>query len=146
MRVCAHLHLGGAGVNGPVVIPLAETSTGSGTWAAPSATTIPIDLRLALASGSLYANVHSAVFPGGQIRGQVGTEVRTATQTGTQENPPIVTSAKGTAVISVDPSTRALVARITTSGLTGTVAHIHSAAAGANGPVANTQPTGHDYN
>jgi hypothetical protein len=83
----------------------------------------------------MYANVHSVAYPNGQIRGQVGTEVRTATMTGTQENPSISTSAKGTSVVSVDPVTRAVVARITTSGLVGVAAHIHTGAVGVNGPV-----------
>ena len=131
----AHLHVGNVGVNGPVVIPLTETSAGSGIWALSPGTILSTDLRIALASGSLYANIHSALFPGGQIRGQVGHTTRTASLTPTQENPPINSTASGNAIVAVDPNSRSLVARIVTSGLSATAAHIHEAAVGVNGPV-----------
>ncbi len=131
----AHFHLGGAGTNGPIVIPLTETSAGSGTWGVAAGTILSIDLRAALASGSLYANVHSVSFPGGQIRGQVGVITRTAILTASQENPPFASTATGNAILAVEPNTRALTARIVTSGITATAAHIHEAVQGVNGSI-----------
>ncbi len=131
----AHFHLGNAGSNGPVILPLSESSAGSGIWVVASGTILSTDLRAALAGGSLYANVHSVSFPGGQIRGQMGVVTRTTTMTGTQENPSVTTIASGTAIIAVEPSTRALTARMTLSGMTAVAAHIHEAAIGSNGPV-----------
>ena len=131
----AHLHLGSAGLNGPVVIPLAETSPGSGTWVVAANTILSTDLRIALPSGSLYANVHSASFPGGQIRGQVGVTTRTAQLTSSQENPGTGSSANGNGILAVEPSGRGLTARLVTTGLAGTAAHIHEGAVGSNGPV-----------
>ena len=131
----AHFHLGNAGSNGPVVLPLSESSAGSGIWVVASGTILSTDLRAALASGSLYANVHSVSFPGGQIRGQMAVTTRTASMTGTQENPPVTTPASGNAILAVEPNTRALTARMTLSGMSATAAHIHEAAIGINGPV-----------
>lgn len=131
----AHLHTGAAGTNGPVSIGLTETAAGSGVWAVPAGTRLTSEQLAAISTGGMYANVHSVAYPGGQVRGQVGTEVRTATMTGTQENPAVTTNAKGTGILSVDPVTRALVGRIATTGIVATMAHIHTGAVGTNGPV-----------
>ena len=56
------------------------------------------------------------------------------TLSGAQEVPPVVTSATGTARIMVH-SDKSVSGRIDTSGLDGTMAHIHIAARGSNGPV-----------
>jgi hypothetical protein len=53
---------------------------------------------------------------------------------GSQEIPPVTTSASGTATLTVAPD-RTLTASVTITGMTVTVAHIHDAAAGANGPI-----------
>ena len=132
----AHIHNGAAGINGPVVITLSESSAGSGVWNVPAQTSLTPDQSAALRAGNLYVNVHSMAFPGGQIRGQIGREVRTAIMNGSQQNPPIATSAAGNGIVSVDPKTRALSARLVTSGVVGTAAHIHSGAIGSNGAIA----------
>lgn len=54
--------------------------------------------------------------------------------TGMQEVPPVSTSAKGTGQIMVLPD-RSVSGTITTAGMVATAAHIHTAAAGTNGPV-----------
>jgi hypothetical protein len=65
----AHIHDGAPGVAGPIIIPLAETAPGSGTWTASGTLT---DAQLALLNaGNYYFNVHSAAFPNGEIRGQI---------------------------------------------------------------------------
>jgi hypothetical protein len=68
----AHFHRGVAGVNGPVVAPIA---TGDNTFAAgetlSGSATIPVGDRPLLLQGGLYVNFHTAAFPGGEIRGQV---------------------------------------------------------------------------
>jgi hypothetical protein len=56
-------------VAGPIIIPLAQTAPGSGTWTASGTLT---DAQLALLNaGNYYFNVHSAAFPNGEIRGQI---------------------------------------------------------------------------
>ncbi|MBA4217478.1 MAG: CHRD domain-containing protein [Proteobacteria bacterium] len=54
--------------------------------------------------------------------------------TGDQEVPPVTTSATGEANISV-AADGSISGTVTTQGVDGTVAHIHLAAAGKNGPV-----------
>ena len=65
----AHIHEAAPGTNGPIIIPLIESGTGSGTWTA-SATLTEAQFNT-LQAGNLYFNVHSAAFPNGEIRGQI---------------------------------------------------------------------------
>ena len=58
----------------------------------------------------------------------------TVTLTGAQEVPPVSTSATGTARIMV-AADKSVSGRIDTSGLDGTMAHIHIGSRGSNGPV-----------
>ena len=62
-QVAAHIHQAPAGANGSVIITLPNGS--------PVDTTIALDLAqyAALAAEGLYVNVHTANFPGGEIRG-----------------------------------------------------------------------------
>lgn len=54
--------------------------------------------------------------------------------TGEQEVPPVTTSAHGTGTLIIGAD-HSVSGTITTSGIAGTMAHIHEAAAGKNGPV-----------
>jgi len=56
------------------------------------------------------------------------------TLTGAQEVPPVMTSASGVGAIIVAPD-GSVSGTITTSGIEGTMAHIHEAPMGQNGPV-----------
>ncbi len=56
------------------------------------------------------------------------------TLTGAQEVPPVMTSASGVGEIMVAPD-GSVSGTITTSGIEGTMAHIHEASIGQNGPV-----------
>ena len=53
---------------------------------------------------------------------------------GDQEVPPVTTQAKGTGTVIVGDD-GSLKGEVSTTGITGTAAHIHQAAAGKNGPV-----------
>jgi hypothetical protein len=53
---------------------------------------------------------------------------------GTQEIPPVATSASGTGTITVNAD-RSVIGNVTITGMSVTVAHIHEAAAGTNGPI-----------
>lgn len=65
----AHIHIGAVGVGGAIVFPLTQTSGGSGVW---STTATLTDAQLTtLRAGDYYFNVHSAVYPAGEIRGQI---------------------------------------------------------------------------
>jgi len=131
----AHIHEGAAGVNGPILFHLTETPAGSGVWVSAADATLTEAQVVTLRAGGLYFNAHSAAFPGGEIRGQIGRHVGFARLTGAEEVPPTSSTATGTGTLVIDPMTRAASGSITISGMTATMAHIHLAAAGANGPI-----------
>ena len=56
------------------------------------------------------------------------------TLSGDQQNPPVSTSASGSGTITVGAN-KSISGSVTTNGVEGTVAHIHHAPAGKNGPV-----------
>jgi len=66
----AHIHRGGAGVAGPIVVPLRPPSaTGEASGCATVSRALVSQI---LANRQLYyVNVHTAEFPGGAIRGQL---------------------------------------------------------------------------
>lgn len=131
----AHIHPGAPGVNGGVIFPLTQTAPGSGVWASTPDATMTDAQVAALRAGELYFNAHSAAFPNGEIRGQIGRDVGFAAMTGAQEVPPTLSAATGSGVLVVDPATRAATGSIAVAGMAATAAHIHLAAPGTNGGV-----------
>lgn len=77
----AHIHLGPAGANGPVLFPfpsVPSVTSGSFSGVFSIANLIPQlgvgTIAQAAAAGlndQLYVNIHDATFPGGEIRGQL---------------------------------------------------------------------------
>jgi hypothetical protein len=71
----AHIHVGPAGVAGPVVVPLFTDVALSGTDSASGCVSgVSEELIKAIRHDpeNYYVNVHSDVFPAGAIRGQLG--------------------------------------------------------------------------
>ena len=136
-----HIHQAPAGNpngNGPVIIGL--TLTEAGSVVVPAGTTLTAAQYTALLAGELYMNVHTAAFPGGEIRGQLtvrgGVTAGLGTLTGAQEVPPNATVATGRGTIVFDTATRALITSYTTHNVAGANnAHIHTGATGVAGPV-----------
>lgn len=65
----AHIHVGAAGKNGPVIIPLTKTS--DNVWSVPAGAMLTDAQYESYKAGDLYVNVHSAAYKGGEIRGQL---------------------------------------------------------------------------
>ena len=129
----AHIHEATAGVNGPILIPLAPGA--NGTWTVPEGSTLTAAQVESFRSGNLYVNVHTPANPGGEMRGQIGRQVYFATLTGAQEVPPSGSAATGTGRWTFDPDTRTLTGTVTQAGVTATAAHLHAGAIGVAAPV-----------
>jgi len=65
----AHIHLGAAGQNGPVIVTL--TRTGEAEWSVPPDTKLTDEQMKSYKAGHLYVNVHSDAYKGGEIRAQI---------------------------------------------------------------------------
>lgn len=68
--VAAHIHSAPTGINGPIVVPLAAPVSGSSS----DCVTVETSLAKAIAKAPqvFYVNVHTELFQGGAIRGQLG--------------------------------------------------------------------------
>jgi len=75
------------------------------------------------------AVISLAAFSGAALADQVK-----VTLSGAQEVPAVTTSASGSGTITINAD-KTVSGSVTTTGVAGTMAHIHSGAAGANGPV-----------
>jgi hypothetical protein len=63
----AHIHKGGPGVSGPVVVPFGAKYKSKGCVTAPMGVANAIKAK----PGAYYVNVHNAKYPGGALRGQL---------------------------------------------------------------------------
>jgi len=141
----AHIHTGGAGVNGGVILPLAAsaspmvgTLTAADFSASGSITTFA-EAVAAIKAGETYINLHTAANPGGEIRGQVVAkgDAHFVTLDGAQEVPAVTTAATGSGWVVISTDGSAITYYVEHSGLSGAAAaaHIHLGEAGANGGV-----------
>ena len=65
----AHIHVGAAGKNGPVIIPL--TPSANGEWAVPAGAKLNAEQMKSYKAGELYVNVHTETHKGGEVRAQL---------------------------------------------------------------------------
>ena len=65
----AHIHEGPAGANGPVIVPLVKV--GDAGFASADGAKMTESQYAAYKAGNTYLNVHSAKFPGGEVRSQL---------------------------------------------------------------------------
>ena len=72
VAVAAHIHQAPAGVNGLIIIPLTGgIGLTSGTWTVPAGTVMTPAQLTALQTRGLYVQIHTQLFPAGEIRGQL---------------------------------------------------------------------------
>lgn len=136
----AHIHTGGIGINGSVLITLEQDASDQGVWIAPADTRLSDMDRNHLVHAGLYANVHTPQFAGGEIRGQILAKyfrLFTFPLSGQQEVPAVTTNASGSGYVLVDTRAKNISqVRVNTQGVANaTAGHIHRAARGSNGPV-----------
>lgn len=134
----AHFHgPANAGQNGPVQVPLAGFPAGvtSGTYS--NTFVLTLEQESQLLCGQWYVNIHTAAYPGGEIRSQVkeGTTSGTISTfeialTGSKEVPPNPTTATGVLIGTYDDATNTLSFDLVFNGLIGTTtaAHFHGPA------------------
>nr|MDQ3073810.1 CHRD domain-containing protein [Bacteroidota bacterium] len=139
----AHLHRGMAGENGGVKIGLTPTinaDTKSGSFdAATNTYNITDGFVDSLLGRMVYANVHTASFPGGEIRGQMlplANMYYTARLSGINEVSPVVSNGMGAVKVEVNGTRMTVTGSF--SGLESEFnggAHLHLGATGINGGV-----------
>ncbi len=66
----AHIHMGAKGSNGPVIVPL-KKGAAAGEWVPNDGAKLTDEQMKAYKAGNLYANVHSEMHKGGEIRDQI---------------------------------------------------------------------------
>ena len=127
----AHIHVAPAG-SAPANNIVFGLTLGANSATVPSGIILTEAQYADLLAGNWYFNVHSAANPAGEIRGQIGVDVHSATLSSAQElNSANTSIATGTGFVTVDPTTRAITGTVTFSGFTATAAHIHVAPAGS---------------
>ena len=134
----AHIHEAAAAVTGAVIIPLTQTPAGSGIWVVPAGQILTAGQAASFNTNGLYFNVHSAANPGGEIRGQIvaaTVKIGNAALDGSKEVPPVTTAASGTGIMVLNSITKLVYGNVSTTGITGTAAHVHESAASVAGPV-----------
>lgn len=68
MLMAAHIHIGAAGINGPVLLGLAGSAA---DFATTKAFELSAALRTSILNDALYVNVHSMLYASGSVRGQI---------------------------------------------------------------------------
>ncbi|MFO7537398.1 MAG: CHRD domain-containing protein [Chloroflexota bacterium] len=140
----AHIHTGWPGDSGPPVHWLYDV-TGSNAPGGPFGPGQPVSHTVGLnaedivdlLTGYYYINIHTDSYPAGEVRGQIGgSNVFQAALNGAEEVPPVHTRASGKALMALDRNAETLYYRLLVQNIDDiTMAHIHLAPSGVNGPV-----------
>lgn len=137
----SHIHsFAPPGSNAPVLFNLTNSGGTSGYLVGNA--TLTASQETDLFNGLMYVNVHTTIYPNGEIRGQLTptigvTDYLTGTLQGIQENPPIASVAGGTVFVMLERGASRVYVTGTFTGLAApaTMAHLHIGPAGINGPV-----------
>lgn len=133
----AHIHQAYAGQVGSVIVPLVKDGADATHWSSTGAVLTEAQFA-SLAQGKLYVNVHTPANPAGEIRGQLvppGVHLVQTAMSGAEEDPPVVTTAAGSAWTTVDLAASRVSIHVHATGVDdATAAHIHVAPPGTSGP------------
>ena len=140
VATAAHIHDGYAGQNGPIIIGFEQDAADPNHWSLPANATLTSAQADRLVLAALYVNVHSAAYPGGEIRSQIllpGIRLFYTDLESRQQTDLITSAGSGRAAITLFGTTApSVVIHANTVGLsTITAAHLHQAFAGADGAV-----------
>jgi P2-related tail formation protein len=69
VATAAHIHMGAAGTNGPVIVPFMKTA--DNTFVADASIKLTPEQYAAFKAGNTYVNAHSEAHKGGEIRAQL---------------------------------------------------------------------------
>jgi len=78
MATAAHIHAGGPGVAGPIVVNMESNADGT-VWTVAEGEALDAEAIALFAAGDLYINVHTAANPPGEVRGQLVDDSTSAT-------------------------------------------------------------------
>lgn len=138
----SHIHEGAVGVAGGVVTNLGSEVVYTRTGTTLTATFLNVahgGTPLKLLQNGAYINLHSAAFPGGEVRGQLIAQPKrlVAVLNGAGEGPTSTSTAYGAAMITYDPGTNKISTRLNVYNFTNTLSnsHYHEGAVGVSGPV-----------
>lgn len=137
----AHFHQAEIGVGGGVVRGIMadfEGNTASGLWTAGDDEPLTDEMIRALLEGELYLNIHTSMYPSGEIRGQVlptSGAALTARLTPAQAGQEIESDGSGTAHVQL--TSAGALYYVTVDNLTAPIAnaHFHEAPTGTGGGV-----------
>jgi len=137
----AHVHQGGVGDAGPIVVGMEGNEDGT-VWSIADGATLDADGIDAFIAGNLYINVHTVANAPGELRVQI-VDSSPVVLSALQLNPDITVppanapGASGSGSITVDTVTGAISGSVTVSGTTGqpTAAHVHQGGVGEAGPI-----------
>jgi len=136
----AHLHEAAARASGGVVLNLSSYVDGNVITGVITGSDLTEDLVNDLFSGGIYINVHTAMNPNGEVRGQVYRYLRegyTMELSASQETSTVTSNARGIGFVSVDRDQSNAYYAVNVTGLSGAItgAHIHTGARGTDGGV-----------
>lgn len=138
----SHIHEAAPGVAGPVVTGLGAEAVYTRNGATLTATFTGVThagSALTLLQGGAYLNFHTAIWPGGEIRGQLIAQPKrlVAVLNGAQESTPNASAAYGAALITYYPATNKITTRLNVFNFTNTFtnSHYHEGVSGVAGPV-----------
>lgn len=145
----AHVHSAMIDASGPIIFPLDVVSSNQRSGTFSGSKELSPDEKTQFGEGLFYVNVHSELYPNGEIRGHFADRQRAPADqlyqlelSGANEVPPVTTSATGVISVSLRGSGNRMELNCSFTGLSsdlelvsGSPAHVHRAPPGEAGPI-----------